>query len=594
MTYASSIPASLCDGAAQGDPRRGFTFINEEGETFYSYQELADITARYAAAMLRRGLRHGDRVVLALPDNAEFVFAFLGAMHAGLVPVPIYPPQGLGKLSFYLSHSQHIVRTSGASMLITSPQVKTILGSLIGGNLRSIRTVETLGIDDIKAPPANLNSDDIAFLQFTSGSTSQPKAVVLTYGSLNANAKCIRDRLAIGPDDMGCAWLPLYHDMGLIGFVLAPIVNYRSSVLMPPMMFLKRPLEWLRQMSRFRANVSFAPNFAYGLCASRVRERDLEQLDLSNWRVAGCGAEPIQRATLESFSEKFASVGFRQNAFVYAYGLAENTLAVSFTAVGSRPHAEQVDVKALTEKKFARPVDEAENVSTTTVVSCGRPFADHEIKVLDDDGNVCAPRQVGEIVIRGPSMMKGYYNNAEMTNATIKKGWLHTGDLGFFLDGELFVCGRIKDLIIVSGRNYHPSDIEWVVSDVPGVRRGRVVAFGLQTEMTSDKTEQVIACVESKGNESRRELLTEAIKARVLEVLGLKITDVVYLERGSLPRTSSGKLQRNKTRDMYLKGQLETAFRNEGRLKLFAQVLYSQWGFLKSRITSAVTRETVG
>ena len=594
MTHASSIPAFLCNAAAQGDPRRGFTFISEEGEAFYSFEDLAGITSKYAAAMLRQGLRRGDRVVLALPDNAEFVFSFLGAMHAGLVPVPIYPPQGLGKLSFYLSHSQHIVRTSGASMLITSPQIKTILGSLIGGNLRSIRTVQTLGIDDTKAPPANLTSDDIAFLQFTSGSTAQPKAVVLTYGSLTVNAKCIRDGLALTSDDFACGWLPLYHDMGLIGFVLAPIVNCRSSVLMPPMMFLKRPLEWLRQMTHFRASVSFAPNFAYGLCASRVRERDLEQLDLSNWRVAGCGAEPIQLATLENFSKKFAPVGFKQNAFLYAYGLAENTLAVSFTAVGTQPHVEQVEIKALTERRFAKTAIETENVSTTTVVSCGRPFADHEIKVLDDDGNVCAPRQVGEIVIRGPSMMKGYYNNAEVTNATIRDGWLHTGDLGFFLDGELFVCGRIKDLIIVSGRNYHPSDIEWVVSDVPGVRRGRVVAFGLQTQLTSEKTEQVIVCVESKTNESRRELLTEDIKARVLEVLGLKLAGVVYLERGSLPRTSSGKLQRNKTRDMYLRGQLETAFRNEGRLKLFAQVLYSQWRFLKDRITSAVTRETVG
>jgi fatty-acyl-CoA synthase len=592
MTSPTSIPAALCEAAAQGDPRRGFTFVDEQSETFYSFEQVAVHAARYAAAMQRRGLRRGDRVALALPDSAEFVFSLLGAMHAGLVPVPMYPPLGLGKLGFYLSHARHIVRASGASMLITSGQVKSILGSLIGGSLRSICTTETLGVDNSQAPLARLNADDVAFLQFTSGSTAQPKGVVLTYGSLDANAQCIVNGLRMTPDDVGCSWLPLYHDMGLIGFILTPITNCTPTVVMPPFMFLKRPLEWLRRMTQHRATISFAPNFGYGLCASRVRERDLETLDLSNWRVAGCGSEPIQLGTLESFSSKFKPAGFKHEAFLLAYGLAENTLAVSFTEPRTRPRAERVCIKTLTDKGFAEPAADPDSETAITLVSSGRRFPNHEIKILDDHGKSCAPRGVGEIVIRGPSMMRDYYNNPTATSAAIKDGWLHTGDLGFLLDDELFVCGRIKDLIIVAGRNYYPSDVEWVVSNVPGVRRGRVVAFGLNAQANPNEPEQVIVCVETKVKATARDQLRDEIKTRVLESLGLRLTDVVQLERGSLPRTSSGKLQRNKTKEMYLDGSLEHASRNESKLRLLGHLAYSQWSFLKSRMTSFIMRES--
>lgn len=594
MSNLRPIPNALCDAAAKGDPHRGFTFVDEEGEAFYSFEEVARQAAKYAAAMLRRGLRSGDRVALALPDNAEFVFSFLGAMHAGLVPVPMYPPLGLGKLGFYLSHARHILHASDASILITSGQIKSVLGSLIGGSLRSICTVDALGIDNSQAPLARLRPEDIAFLQFTSGSTAQPKGVVVTYGSLGANAECMVSGLKVTPDDIGCSWLPLYHDMGLIGFVLTPILNCVPIVIMPPFTFLKRPIEWLRRMTQFRATISFAPNFGYGLCASRARERDMETLDLSNWRIAGCGSEPIQLATLESFNNKFKTVGFKHEAFVLAYGLAENTLAVSFTGAGTLPRAERVCVKALTDRSFAEPVDGSDHDSVVTLVSSGRRFPEHEIKILNDHGKECAPRSVGEIVIRGPSMMRGYYNNPGATNAVLKDGWLHTGDLGFLLDDELFVCGRIKDLIIVAGRNYYPSDIEWVVSNVPGVRRGRVVVFSLNGHGNTNESEQVIVCVETKVKRLAREQLNDEIKARVLESLGLRLTDVVQLERGSLPRTSSGKLQRTKTKEMYLDGTLEHANRNESKLRLVGHLAYSQWSFFKTRVTSLITRENAG
>lgn len=588
MTSARTISSALCDAAAQGDPRRGFTFVSEEGEAFYSFEDVAGLAAKYAAAMLRGGLKPGERVALALPDSAEFVFAFLGAMHAGLIPVPMYPPQGLGKLGFYLNHARHILNTSGASLLITSAQVKTVLGSLLGKRLRAIRTVAELGVDERQAPLANLRSDAPAFLQFTSGSTSQPKGVVLTHGSLIANTRCIVQGLKMTPEDVGCAWLPLYHDMGLIGFVLTPITNCTPTVLMPPFMFLKRPIEWLRRMTRHRATISFAPNFGYGLCASRVRDRDREMLDLSNWRVAGCGSEPIQMTTLETFSARFASVGFKHSAFVLAYGLAENTLAVSFSPLAAQPRAERVSLKSLTSEGFAAPTIDQDEKSVVTVASTGSSFPDHEIAILDRNGDRCPPRGVGEIVVRGPSMMSGYYNNPEATGATIKNSWLHTGDLGFIADDELFVCGRIKDLIIVAGRNYYPSDIESVVSSVSGVRRGRAVAFGLDATQR-EAGEGVIICTETKAKPSEREALADQIRSQVLESLGLRVTAVVQLERGSLPRTSSGKLQRNKTKEWYLSGELETAGRNEGKLARLWHLTGSQWGFFKKRLSSAAT-----
>jgi acyl-CoA synthetase (AMP-forming)/AMP-acid ligase II len=594
MTSSRSIPAALCDVAAHGDPRRGFTFIDEGREAFYSFEEVARRAAQYAAAMLRQGLKRGDRVALALPDSAEFVFSFLGAMHAGLVPVPMYPPLGLGKLGFYLTHARHILRDSGASMLITSSQVKSILGSLIGGRLRSISTVDRLGIDNSEAPVARLRAEDIAFLQFTSGSTAQPKGVVLTYGMLDANARCISNGLKMTPDDVGCSWLPLYHDMGLIGFILTPIFTSTPVAVMPPFMFLKRPIEWLRRMTQYRATASFAPNFGYALCASRVRERDLESLDLSNWRVAGCGSEPIQHATIENFSNKFKSAGFKPEAFLLAYGLAENTLAVSFTDVETRPRAERVSVSALTDKHVAETASEFETESTVNLVSCGRQFPEHEIKIVDEDGEACAPRGVGEIVIRGPSMMSEYYGNPVATRAAIKDGWLHTGDLGFLLDGELFVCGRIKDLIIVAGRNYYPSDIELVVSNVSGVRRGRVVAFSLNGMSSANESEQVIVCAETKMKAAARERLSDEIQARVLESLGLKLSAVAQLERGCLPRTSSGKLQRTKTKQMYLEGTLDRAARNENKLIFLGHLAYSQWSFLKIHVKSLITRASAG
>jgi len=566
--------------AAHIAPTHGYTFCSESGDRFFTFPEMAANAARYAAALKRCGLRRGDRVALVLPDTTEFVHCFLGCMHAGLVPVPMYPPLRAGQLGYYLDHARHILARAAASMLITTSQIRSVLGSLVDGQLRSIVTVASLGADDRTCEREQVSLSDPAFLQFTSGSTARPKGVQLTYGNLAAQSKCIRDGIRLTEEDTGLAWLPLYHDMGLIGFVLAPLYTLTSVVFVQPFQFLKQPAEWLRRMSKHRGTVSFSPNFGYGLCTSRVGTKELESLDLSAWRIAGCGAEPIQRNTLDAFAEKFAPAGFRKNAFVHAYGMAENTLGISFSPWGSEPGYGDFDYDALSIGKVAK--DATDGAKSITLANCGRAFEGHEIAIFDGHGNPRGDRLAGQIAVRGPSVMEGYYRDPGATAAVMHGDWLLTGDQGFVIDGELFVCGRDKELIIVAGRNYHPADIEWIAAEVPRIRRGRVIAFGV-TSVGDDgsSSERVVICAESKTRADERDALADAVKARVLDQLGLKVSEVVLLQRASLPRTSSGKLQRTKTRERYLAGELELAQPDESRLTLMRHFLQSQWGFLR-------------
>ena len=585
MSPWSSVPAALRETAATARPDQGFTFIDEDGDTFCSFADVARRAGAYAAALVGTGLRTGDRVALALPSNQEFVFAFLGAMHVGLVPVPMYPPVSLGRLGFYLDQARHILHGSEAAVLLTAPRIKAALGSLIQRPLRTILTVAELGVNGTEAPLVDRRPEDPAFIQFTSGSTARPRGVVLTHANLAANIACIASGLKLRSDDVGCTWLPLYHDMGLIGFVLAPIRTRTPVVMMPPLFFLKRPIEWLRRISRHRGTIGFSPTFGYGLCASRIRPHHYEDLDLSSWRVAGCGAESIQMSVLEEFHRKFEKVGFAFTAFMPSYGLAESTLAVTFAPVGTPPRVDLVQLTKVSADGIAEPAGH-DDTSAIRVTSCGRAFPEHQVRVLDERGVPCAPRIVGEIVIAGPSVMKGYYNDRAATDAVLSDGELRTGDLGYLVDGELFVCGRIKDLVIANGRNYHPTDIEWIVSQVPGTRRGRVVAFSISAGR-EEGPERVIVCVETqRTSPDGRDQIAEEVTARVREELGLRVSEVVLLDRGRLPRTSSGKLQRGRARELYVRGELQKANGYECPFALAGRLVASQWSLARLRLRS--------
>lgn len=599
--------AHAIEDAAKVDPSRGFRFVSEAGvpgfhgssgtEAQFSFSALERASARYGGALQALGLQKGDRCGLILPQNEDFVLAFLGAIRAGVVPVPIYPPLGLGPMQPFLDNTRHIVAKSGARALLTTAPLKRLLGTVQAAcpALEQVLAIEAIRESREPLRPPTLRPTDVAFLQFTSGSTSRPKGVTLTHEALRANARCImHDGLRADPDtDMGISWLPLYHDMGLIGFVLAPLFHQVSVTLLPSLLFLKRPASLLQAITRHRGTIAFQPNFAFALTVKRLRERDLEGLELSSWRVAGCGAEPIRPETLEAFADTLAKVGFRREALLPSYGMAESSLAVAFSELGEGLKTLSVDAERLTAEGHAFPIA-ADAPGAARLVSCGRAFPDHEIRVFSmDDAESALPLpegEVGELRVHGPSLMTGYWADPERTREALAGRYMRTGDLGFLHEGRVFLCGRAKEVIIVNGRNYFPQDLEWEAGRVVGVRKGSVVAFGLG-DPSADR-ERVVVAFESSdaltgpGAAVRGDALCAAVRRAVLEGLGLTLDDAVVLAPGALPKTSSGKLQRAATRALYEARELTTragatAMHERDPIELAKQAAKSQLSYLK-------------
>jgi fatty-acyl-CoA synthase len=611
VTSFPSFPtlAAAVEDAAKADPARGFRFISEEGvpgfggkttsEASFSYTALERASARYGGALQALGLKKGDRVALICPTNEDFVLCFFGAIRAGIVPVPIYPPLGIGQLQGYLDNTRHIVSKSGARALVTTAQIKRLLGTVQASSpaLEQVVAVEAIreSLEPLKG--VKIEPSDVAFLQFTSGSTSRPKGVTLTHANLMANVRCIMfDGLRMTKDDVGVSWLPLYHDMGLIGFVLAPVVHRTPIAVLPPLLFLKRPVTWFQAITRHKGTIAYAPNFAYALCVKRIRERDLEGVDLKSWRVAGCGAEPIRPETLEAFANAFAKVGFDKNALLPSYGMAESSLAISFTELGEGMKTISVDGEVLWAENTVKHVPD-DDPRAVRLVSCGPKFPLHDIAVFESDDatseNPLPEGRVGELRIKGPSVMPGYWEDAERTRDTFAGGWLKTGDLGFLDNGRVYICGRSKEVIILNGRNYYPQDIEWEASRVAGVRKGNVIAFGARdpSGVERDRERVVVAfeCQDVPRGTEARELavskkdVVQAVRKAVQEGMNLVLDDVVPLAPGILPKTSSGKLQRAKTRELYESGELTQRKppRAEDKISLLKEAAKSQLSYFK-------------
>jgi fatty-acyl-CoA synthase len=562
------VPPTLVDAvrALAHDSARGFVFVRPDGsERFYSFQDIAGEATRRGAHLAARGLRKGDRLAMVVPDGEEFVLSFLGALFAGVVPVPIYPQLTFKNIDGYHETAAHIARASGAVMLLTTAATRPFVEPVLerAGGLRAMVTVEELAFDPPRgAPPGQSPApEDLAFLQFTSGSTSRPKGVMVTHGNLAANAEAFMlDGLARDPSvDKGVSWLPLFHDMGLIGFVVGPLFTDIPCVFLPTASFVRAPRLWLDKIHEHRGTITYAPNFAYALVAKRLKEKDVEGLDLSCLRVAGCGAEPIQARALRDFATRLAPAGFDPRAFLPSYGMAEATLAITFAPLHEGLHT---DRQGGTERAGVSGAGGARaSAPGKELVDCGRPFPGHELAIVDDAGRRLGEREIGQIVTRGPSVTQGYFQEPELTAQAYRTlpddaagpPWLFTGDLGYRVGERLFVCGRVKDVIIVRGRNYYPSDIEWSVSELPGVRRGNVVALGVDV----DGDEQLVVCCEGAAGDASA--IREATSARVSEQFGLTVHEVFVAPLASLPRTSSGKPQRQKTRQMYIDGTLPRA-----------------------------------
>ena len=548
MPLLRTLVDALDEGATSG---AGYTFLADGGSRVRSYGEIRTAARSVAAGLRRAGLARGDVAAIVIGDAEQFLTALIGAAIAGIVPASLYPPSTTTQVSQFFESSAPALAASHARAVVTTAGLVAGFRALrpFQANLQYVFAFEELAADgdpDDWRP----SLDDVAFIQYTSGSTSRPKGVVVTHRSLAANIHGIHgpSGIDVRPDDVGVSWLPLYHDMGLVGMSLGALYSGRPVVLMPPEMFVKRPVEWLRVISRCRASVSYAPNFAYDLCVRRVKERDLDGLDLSSWRVAGCGAEPINAHTLEAFAGKFARAGFRASSFLPSYGLAEHVLAATFGVRQREPRVDVISAAALSATRVAACVDPADD-SAIRLVSCGRPLPGHAMRIVADDGAEARERQVGEIVLAGPSVMLGYCKDPESTSEVFRDGWLHTGDLGYLSEGELFVCGRLKDLIVINGRKYHPQDLEWSVEQLPGVKRGRVVAFG------AGEPNRAVIVAEPSGTVPAAALSAD-IRQVVGDVFGLPVGDVVLVASGTIDRTTSGKVRRAAVRASYVGGQL--------------------------------------
>ncbi len=533
MGELRTIPEALADAARLP---RGITFLDRDRDTVRSYAEI-DATSRGVAHALRAaGLRRHDAVAIVQSDPEAFLTSLLGASLAGLVPALVTPPSTMVDLPRYVESTAGVLRAAGARAVLTDATFAPVFEQGRGAcpdlqlviDRGALETSITTGLD------ASPTLDDLAFVQFTSGSTSSPKGVALSHRNLASNIAGVNGPGGLdtrGAEDTAVSWLPLYHDMGLVGIVFGALFMGVPVVLLTPQAFVKRPIDWLRAVTKYRGTISYAPTFAYDLCVRRVKERDLDDLDLSSWRIAGCGAEPIHGPTLAAFAEKFAPCGFRETSLLPSYGLAEHVVAAAVAPRNRPPRVAPI--------------------GPDLFVSCGRALEGHEIRIAGDDGRPLPDGNVGEILLAGPSVMVGYYRQDALTAATIRNGWLHTGDLGCLVDGELVVCGRAKDVIIANGRKFHPQDLEWAVNEVDGVRRGRVVAFGVPAAGRADR---VVVLAEPKGL-AESESIVDAVRRRVSDAFGLYVDEVVCVPAGTIGRTTSGKLQRTAAKLAYLRGE---------------------------------------
>ena len=551
---------------ADRTPERVHIHLRQDdgAEIRLTYGDLWTQSLEVAAGLSARGVRHRDTVAIMLRTETAFCTAFLGTLMAGGVPVPLYPPFRPDRIEEYARRQVGILRNADARILITFAEVERVATLLIGQapSLSAVLTVDELADPGgARAGLPRLGGADPALIQYTSGSTGQPKGVLLSHDNLLSNIRAIQQGLNLGSDDVGVSWLPLYHDMGLIGSWLGTMYVGIPLTLMSPLAFLARPARWLQTLHTRRGTLSPAPNFAFDLCVHRIADDEIEGLDLSSVRVLLNGSETVVPETLDRFIERFAPYGLRPDALLPVYGLAECAVGLATPPLGRRPRVDRVLRHALQETGMAAAAAE-DDPSALRFVSCGRALPDHALRVVDDTATPLGERHEGRIQFRGPSATAGYYRSPEATRALIgEDGWLETGDLGYLADDELFLTGRRKDLIIKGGRNIHPHEAEAIAAGVEGVRKGCVAAFGVRNPDRG--TERLVIVAETRQTaEADRERIRAAIVERVSDALGLPPDTVVLSRPGSVLKTSSGKIQRAATCEAYLSGELKRGRRS--------------------------------
>ncbi|HEX6136900.1 MAG TPA: AMP-binding protein [Casimicrobiaceae bacterium] len=522
-----------------------------------SYARLWTDATEVAQGLAAAGVGRGDAVAIMLPTGGAFFQSFLGAMLIGAMPVPMYPPTRWTEIEEHVRGRAAILANSLAKVLVTLPEAMFI-GRLARAelpHLRAVVSVERLRAARSASAPPPFAHSDIAMLQYTSGSTGNPKGVVLSHDNLLANIRVMGRAAAVTSTDRFVSWLPLYHDMGLIGAWLATMYHAIPLALMPPTTFLARPSRWLWAIHRHRGTISAGPNFAYEIAASKIADEELAGLDLASWRLAFNGAEPVRAATLERFAARFSRHGFDRRALTPVYGLAECTLGLAFPQLQREPLVDRIDAQALARDGLARPAA-GDSPAALEVVSCGAPLSGHEIRIVDDGERELPARSEGRVEFRGPSATAGYYRNPEGTAKLFRDGWLDTGDVGYIAAGELFLTSRVKDLIKRGGHNLHPYDLEAAAGDIPGIRRGCVAVFG--TTDHASGTERVVVVAEtSRTDAAERAALRQRIMALAAVHLNGPADEILLVPARTVLKTSSGKIRRAACRDLYEKGLLE-------------------------------------
>ena len=555
-----------------------------------TFGELHAAAQRFAEELARRGVPAGGRVALMLPTSRAFFISYAGILLAGAVPVPIYPPFRADRIEEYAARQSAILNNAEVCMLLTFRRGEAV-AKLLRPHVASLQEVadaeKVIEAADKAPPPApgalsphlggsrERKASDLAMLQYTSGSTGDPKGVMLTHANMLANIRAVGLAARLGPGDVIVTWLPLYHDMGLIGAWLTPLHFGLPVAVLSPLAFLTRPEKWLHAFHKHRGTVAAAPNFAYELCVRKIADKDIDGVDLSLWRAALNGAEPVNPETLERFGERFAKYGFRPEAQLPVYGLAEATLGVTVPPLGRGPRIDRVERETFTLKGRALPAV-ADDQTAISFVSSGKALPGHEVRIVDREGNEVPDRTEGFLWFRGPSATSGYYRNPKATEALLPEGptasdggfpWVNSGDRGYRAEGEIYVTGRVKDIIIKGGRNLYPHEVEELATRAEGIRKGCVVAFGLSDEESG--TEKLVVVAETRERDGARRA---AIAAKVTEIasqgLGLPPDRVELIPPGSIPKTSSGKLRREETKQLYLAGTLSA-----GRAPAWVQIV---------------------
>lgn len=544
---------------ATGDPERPHIYLqDDEGhEEIITYIELFDNALRIAHALIKRGLKPGETVAIMQPTNPGFFYTFFGVLLANCIPVPIYPPFRPHQIEAYAKQEAKILKNAEVRLLVTFHQAEN-LSKLLRAfipSLKEVTTVSALLKNEEKAPFLGAKEDDFALIQYTSGSTSAPKGVLLTHQNLLANIRAYGEAIAITYHDVTVSWAPLYHDLGLIGFWLGSLYHGIPLRLMSPMAFLNRPERWLWAIHYYRGTLSGGPNFAYELCVRKIEPAMIEGLDLSSWRMAANGAEAIQAKTLDRFTEKFSPYGFRAESHLPVYGLAESAVCVATSPLNRLPRIDRIERKAFEEKNAAIFTTDTKEQNSLEFVACGKPIPHHEVRIVDESQTVLAPRQIGQLQFKGPSSMQGYFGNPEATMAIYHDGWWDSGDLAYIADGEIFITGRKKDIIIKTGRNLYPAEIEELTAQVPQIRKGCVIAFATSDQVRG--TEKLIVVAETREKKpSHPEEIIVAINEKILSALDVAPDQIILVPPQTIPKTSSGKLQRAACKTAYLTGKL--------------------------------------